>query len=79
MKKMKEFCDKHNVDFGALEAEWNNVGTVIGTEDAIGDLPELTPGEDGSSYPYKFPASNAYQKFMRGEIDAEEYLKTYKE
>jgi len=53
--------------------------TVIGTEDAIGDLPELTPGEDGSSYPYKFPASNAYQKFMRGEIDAEEYLKTYKE
>ena len=53
--------------------------TVIGAEDAIGDLPELTPGEDGSSYPYKFPASNAYQKFMRGEIDAEEYLKTYKE
>ena len=26
MKKMKEFCDKHNVDFSALEAEWNNVG-----------------------------------------------------
>ena len=25
-KKMKEFCDKHNVDFSALEAEWNNIG-----------------------------------------------------
>lgn len=26
MKKMKEFCDKHNVDFSALEAEWINTG-----------------------------------------------------
>jgi len=50
---------------------------VIGAEDAIGDLPPLEPGEDGSHYNYRFPAANAYQKFMRGEITAEEYLQTY--
>ena len=50
---------------------------VIGVEDAIGDLPPLDPGEDGSGYNYRFPASNLYQKFMRGEITADEYLDSY--
>ena len=50
---------------------------VIGVEDAIGDLPPLSPGEDGSTYDYRFPAANAYQKFMRGAISAEQYLKSY--
>lgn len=50
---------------------------VIGAEDTIGDLPPLKPGEDGCHYDYRFPAANAYQKFMRGEISAEEYLLTY--
>ena len=50
---------------------------IIGAEDAIGDLPPLQPGEDGSSYNYRFPAANPYQKFMRGLITADEYLKSY--
>lgn len=52
---------------------------VIGVEDAIGDLPPLRSGEDGSTYSYRFPASNLYQKFMRGEISPEEYLRSYTE
>jgi len=51
---------------------------VIGVEDAIGDLPPLNPGEDGSQYNYRFPAANLYQKFMRGEITPDEYLASYK-
>lgn len=51
--------------------------SVIGVEDAIGDLPQLHPGEDGSRYNYRFPAANPYQKFMRGEITADEYLESY--
>lgn len=51
--------------------------SVIGVEDAIGDLPYLIPGEDGSTYKYRFPAANPYQKFMRGEITADEYLESY--
>lgn len=51
---------------------------IIGTEEAIGDLPKLNPGEDGSQYNYTAPASNDYQLFMRGKIDAEKYLSTYK-
>lgn len=51
--------------------------SVIGVEDAIGDLPPLQPGEDGSGYNYRFPAANPYQKFMRGEITADEYLDSY--
>lgn len=51
--------------------------SVISVEEAIGDLPPLQPGEDGSSYNYRFPASNLYQKFMRGEITPEDYLGSY--
>lgn len=51
--------------------------SVIGVEDAIGDLPYLTPGEDGSRYDYRFPAANPYQQFMRGLITADEYLNSY--
>lgn len=51
--------------------------SVIGVEDAIGDLPHLMPGEDGSTCRYRFPAANPYQKFMRGEIPADEYLESY--
>ena len=50
---------------------------VIGVEDAIGDLPQLQPGEDGSHYDYRFPAANPYQKFMRGEITVDDYLQSY--
>jgi len=51
---------------------------VIGVEDALGDLPELTHSEDGSHKPYKCEPQNAFQQFMRGFITAEEYLNSYK-
>ena len=50
---------------------------VIGAEDAIGDLPPLQPGEDGSASHYRFPAATSYQKLMRGELTADEYLDSY--
>ena len=50
---------------------------IIGTEDAIGDLPKLKPGEDGSCYDYTNAASNEYQSLMRGKIDAEQYINAY--
>lgn len=51
---------------------------IIGADAAIGDLPELRPGEDGSGYEYCHVAANSYQKLMRGEITADEYLATYR-
>lgn len=51
--------------------------SIIGAEDAIGDLPALKPGEDGSSFDYRFPAANPYQKFMRGLSSVDEYLDSY--
>lgn len=50
---------------------------IFGAEDAISDLPPLLPGENGSNYSYRFPPANLYQKFMRGEITAEDYLENY--
>ncbi|MGF6989946.1 putative transcriptional regulator [Lachnospiraceae bacterium PM6-15] len=26
MKKLKEFCESHNIDFSELEKQWNEVG-----------------------------------------------------
>ena len=26
MKKLKDFCDIHGIDFTALEEQWNNLG-----------------------------------------------------
>ena len=26
MKKLKDFCDGHDIDFTALEEQWNNLG-----------------------------------------------------
>ena len=47
---------------------------VIGVEAAIGDLPALTPGQDGSDLPYSSAAQTPYQRFMRGEIGPQDYL-----
>mgnify|MGYP000958580697 CR=1 FL=1 len=50
---------------------------VIGAEEAIGDLPSLIPGEDGSNLEYRLPPQNEYQRFMRGPISLDDYLSTY--
>lgn len=51
---------------------------VIGVEDALGDLPALGQAEDGSGYEYRTPSQSIFQKFIRGEISADEYLDSYK-
>lgn len=42
--------------------------------EAIGDLPPLIAGEDGSDRDYLTPAACQYQKLMRRELSAVEYL-----
>lgn len=54
------------------------VPKVIGAEEAIGDLPELVPGQDGSKMEYKHPPINEFQKFSRGQLSADDYLSFYK-
>lgn len=48
--------------------------TVPSVKDALSDLPQVMPGEDGSDKPYATAPSNAYQSFMRGEISAKDYI-----
>jgi DNA (cytosine-5)-methyltransferase 1 len=47
---------------------------AISAEDALADLPPLRPGEDGSLGEYLGEPRHPYQAFMRGRIDAGEYL-----
>ena len=67
----------HAISCSPKDGRLSSLLPVIGAEDAIGDLPPLQPGEDGSSYNYRFPAATPYQKFMRGLITADEYLESY--
>lgn len=47
----------------------------ITVEEAISDLPVLTPGEDGSLKEYLAPPCSLYQQLMRGVIDPSIYLR----
>lgn len=51
---------------------------AISVEEALSDLPELEPAEDGSNKDYINPPITLYQKFMRGEITAADYIKQLK-
>jgi DNA (cytosine-5)-methyltransferase 1 len=54
------------------------LGRAPGAADAIGDLPPLLQGEDGSTVPYG-EATTAYQRFCRGMIAAEDYLARFRD
>jgi DNA (cytosine-5)-methyltransferase 1 len=60
-------------DFPLEAAERNGLAVTPGAADAIGDLPPLQQGEDGSDIACAEAASN-YQRFCRGIITAEDYL-----
>ncbi|MBN9382014.1 MAG: DNA cytosine methyltransferase [Chitinophagaceae bacterium] len=47
---------------------------ALTVEDAISDLPLLSPGQDGSSLHYLSKPGSIYQKLMRGDISVEEYF-----
>jgi DNA (cytosine-5)-methyltransferase 1 len=49
----------------------------ISVSDALSDLPDLTPGQDGSSFNYKSNPKTKFQNLMRGNITPQEYLNHY--
>ena len=53
--------------------------TSITVEEAIGDLPALIAGEDGSNKDYISEPQNPYQSLMRGFIKPKKYLELLKE
>ena len=46
----------------------------VSVSDAISDLPKLVAGQNGNVLDYANPPVTAYQKLMRGELTAQEYL-----
>ncbi len=48
----------------------------VSASEALGDLPKLRPGEDGSRKAYLSSPQNPYQKLMRGDISVKQYLET---
>lgn len=54
----------------------NGVGgrSAITAEEALGDLPSLVPGEDGTHLDYAGPPSSRYQALMRGLISPDDFL-----
>jgi len=57
----------HSVDTGQM-APW------VSVSEAIDDLPALSSGQDGSLFGYRHEPTSAFQRLMRGIIDAEQYL-----
>ncbi|MDE2237870.1 MAG: DNA cytosine methyltransferase, partial [Elusimicrobia bacterium] len=53
---------------------FGQLARVISVEEAIGDLPPLVPGEDGSQKNYQHPPCSPYQALMRGQITPDRYL-----
>ncbi len=61
-------------DYPAEAAERRGLAATPGAEAAIGDLPALAHGEDGSDFDYEEPTCD-YQRLCRGLIPPEEYLR----
>lgn len=49
----------------------------ISVSDALSDLPELMPGQDGSFLQYKNTPTTRYQMFLRNELTPSEFLSLY--
>lgn len=60
-------------DFPVDDAVRKGLAVTPGAADAVGDLPPLTQGEDGSDEPYRELTSD-YQRFCRGLMTANDYL-----
>jgi DNA (cytosine-5)-methyltransferase 1 len=63
-------------DYPTAKAQVSGLPVTPGAHEAIGDLPALIPGEDGTSRPYcTDPPANDYQAVMRGQLPPNLYLK----
>lgn len=51
-------------------------GVPVSVFEALSDLPKLVAGEDGTSKEYRTRSQTPYQKLMRGELDARNFLDT---
>lgn len=47
---------------------------AISAKEALDDLPPITDAQEGSDLPYAYSPQNDYQRFVRGEISAEDYI-----
>lgn len=56
---------------------FEDLNKCISVEEAIGDLPELIPGQNGSTLEYKSNPKSPFQALMRGDITPLKYLTTY--
>lgn len=52
----------------------NDLASWVTAAEALGDLPRLEPGQDGSNLQYFTPPRTAFQAFMRGLLSPEMYL-----
>ncbi|SDZ38300.1 DNA (cytosine-5)-methyltransferase 1 [Jannaschia faecimaris] len=48
----------------------------VSVYEALGDLPKITAGEDGSALNYLYSPQTFYQKLMRGIVDAQTYCES---
>ena len=53
--------------------------SAYGVKKALDDLPPIAHAEDGSNLDYRHRPKNIFQKYVRGEVIAEDYLKTFKQ
>lgn len=54
---------------------FSDMQPAISVREALDDLPSIKPSQDGSVLEYNNAPGNCYQLYLRGEIDAGEYLK----
>jgi DNA (cytosine-5)-methyltransferase 1 len=59
---------------GDLSLEVSFLRNPASVQEAIGDLPPLEAGEDGSAFTYRHLPATTYQAFMRGEITPSGFL-----
>ena len=57
-------------------ALFSDLALAVSVQDALDDLPILSPRQDGRALPYRNAPRTPYQAFMRGSISAAEYLRS---
>lgn len=57
----------------------HHIAPAITVREALGDLPPIAQGEDGSSFDYVTGPENVYQELMRSRITVDEYIPRLRE
>ena len=71
-------CRKASRQMTLLSIPEPDLPPAISVREAFSDLPPISESEDGSAKPYVTSPSCGYQRLMRGEITAAEFLNTLK-